>query len=223
MSMLGSPETDSTPCAVRRDGGPSVAGAGASRSSGAEIGSARGAGRADSTSDADSRSTASSHAPTVIPCGMTGVTFGENVTVVHPTKLDGCVLGESVFVGPFTEVQPGVCVGARTRLQSHAFVASNVCIGEDCFVGHGVKFASSAFTVLAPHISEDDLPETGAAVVGNNVLIGTNATILPVTICDNVVIGAGAVVMSDITASGKYVGVPARRMGERKNGSNAGS
>jgi acetyltransferase-like isoleucine patch superfamily enzyme len=40
--------------------------------------------------------------------------------------------------------------------------------------------------------------------------VGTNATILPVTICDQVVIGAGAVVTKDITQSGIYVGNPAR-------------
>jgi acetyltransferase-like isoleucine patch superfamily enzyme len=46
--------------------------------------------------------------------------------------------------------------------------------------------------------------------LGNRVSIGTNATILPVTICDQVVIGAGAVVTKDITVSGIYAGNPAR-------------
>ena len=40
--------------------------------------------------------------------------------------------------------------------------------------------------------------------------VGTNATILPVTICDQVVIGAGAVVTKDITVPGIYAGNPAR-------------
>ena len=46
--------------------------------------------------------------------------------------------------------------------------------------------------------------------VGNRVSIGTNATILPVTVCDGAVIGAGAVVTKDITISGIYAGNPAR-------------
>ena len=46
--------------------------------------------------------------------------------------------------------------------------------------------------------------------IGNNVSIGTNATILPVTICDNVVVGAGAVVTKDISTPGIYAGNPAR-------------
>ncbi len=46
--------------------------------------------------------------------------------------------------------------------------------------------------------------------LGNHVSIGTNATILPVTICDQVVIGAGAVVTKDIVEPGIYAGNPAR-------------
>ena len=46
--------------------------------------------------------------------------------------------------------------------------------------------------------------------VGNRVSIGTNATVLPVCICDDVVIGAGSVVTKDITQPGIYCGNPAR-------------
>ena len=46
--------------------------------------------------------------------------------------------------------------------------------------------------------------------IGNRVSIGTNATILPVSICDDVVIGAGSVVTKDITEPGIYAGNPAR-------------
>ncbi len=46
--------------------------------------------------------------------------------------------------------------------------------------------------------------------IGNRVSIGSNATILPVTICDDIVIGAGTVVTKDIRQSGIYAGNPAR-------------
>jgi len=49
-----------------------------------------------------------------------------------------------------------------------------------------------------------------ATKLGNHVSIGTNATVLPVTICDRVVVGGGAVVTKDITVPGFYVGNPAR-------------
>jgi acetyltransferase-like isoleucine patch superfamily enzyme len=45
--------------------------------------------------------------------------------------------------------------------------------------------------------------------IGNHVSIGSNATILPIEICDYVVIGAGSVVTKNITSSGIYVGNPA--------------
>ncbi|MBK7855417.1 MAG: hypothetical protein IPJ79_11415 [Bacteroidetes bacterium] len=48
--------------------------------------------------------------------------------------------------------------------------------------------------------------------IGNHVSIGTNATILPVTICDNVVIGAGSVVTKSITQPGIYAGNPAKKI-----------
>ena len=48
--------------------------------------------------------------------------------------------------------------------------------------------------------------------IGDRVSIGSNATVLPITICDDVVIGAGAVVTKDITQTGTYVGNPARRL-----------
>jgi acetyltransferase-like isoleucine patch superfamily enzyme len=49
-------------------------------------------------------------------------------------------------------------------------------------------------------------------VIGNRVSIGSNATIMPVRIADDVVIGAGSVVTRDITTPGKYAGNPARRL-----------
>ena len=54
--------------------------------------------------------------------------------------------------------------------------------------------------------------ETAATHIGNNVSIGSNSTILPVSICDNVIIGAGSVVTKDIVESGKYAGNPAKKI-----------
>jgi acetyltransferase-like isoleucine patch superfamily enzyme len=50
--------------------------------------------------------------------------------------------------------------------------------------------------------------------IGNQVSIGSNATILPVDICDRVVIGAGSVVTKSITKPGIYVGNPAKLIKE---------
>lgn len=141
--------------------------------------------------------------------GIVGVDFGENVTVVEPVNLYGCTLGDDTFVGPFVEIQRDVTIGARTRIQSHAFICEMVTIGDDCFISHGAMFINDTFGDGGPAPSgRRDLWRS--TTVGNDVSIGTNATILPVTICDNVVIGAGSVVTKDITEPGIYAGNPAR-------------
>jgi acetyltransferase-like isoleucine patch superfamily enzyme len=85
-----------------------------------------------------------------------------------------------------------------------------VSIGDDCFIGHGVMFINDLFAKGGPARGDKTLwKETK---IGNHVSIGSNATILPVTICDNVVIGAGAVVTKNITEPGVYVGNPAKKI-----------
>ena len=143
--------------------------------------------------------------------GIINVNFGNNVTVVQPVNLYGCSIGDDVFVGPFVEIQKSVTIGARTRVQSHSFVCELVTIGEDCFVGHGVMFINDPFSNGGP--ARGDASLWKPTTVGDRVSIGSNATILPVRICDDAVIGAGAVVTRDIEQPGIYVGVPARFLG----------
>lgn len=142
------------------------------------------------------------------------VVAGEGVTVVEPSNLFECELGDRVFVGPFVEIQRGVRIGARTRVQSHAFICELVTIGEDCFVSHGAMFVNDTFERGGPARGDQTLWKSTS--IGNRVSIGTNATIMPVEICDDVVIGAGAVVTRAITEPGLYAGVPARRIGDFK-------
>jgi acetyltransferase-like isoleucine patch superfamily enzyme len=140
--------------------------------------------------------------------GIVGVTFGKGVTVVQPVNLYGCTIDDESFVGPFVEIQKGVRIGKRCRIQSHAFICELVVIGDDCFVSHGAMFINDVFDTGGPAGGDRKLwKETK---IGNHVSIGTNATILPVTTCDHVVVGAGAVVTKDITVSGIYAGNPAR-------------
>ena len=140
--------------------------------------------------------------------GIVNVTVGKNVTIVEPANVYGCTLGDDVFVGPFVEIQKGVSVGARTRIQSHSFVCELVDIGPDCVVAHGVMFINDPFAIGGPARGRRELWKSTR--VGARVSIGSNATILPVDICSDVVIGAGAVVTRDITEPGIYVGNPAR-------------
>ena len=135
------------------------------------------------------------------------VTFGANVTIVQPVNMYECSLADGVFVGPFVEIQRNVQIGARSRIQSHTFICELVTFGEDCFIGHGVMFINDLFSEGYPARTPAGWKPTH---IGNRVSIGSNATILPVSICDDVVIGAGSVVTKPITQPGTYAGNPAR-------------
>ena len=148
--------------------------------------------------------------PEIRKAGIVDVTFGARVIVTEPCNLSGCTLGDDVFVGPFVEIQRQVVIGARSRVQSHALVCELVMIGEDCFIGHGVMFINDSFMEGGPARGNRSLWKP--TKVGNKVSIGSNATILPVRICDRAVIGAGAVLTSDITEPGIYAGNPARKI-----------
>jgi len=149
-------------------------------------------------------------APALLSSQVRDVTCGERVKIVEPANVYECTLGDDCFIGPFVEIQKGVVIGARTKVQSHAFVCELVTIGSDCFVGHGVMFTNDVFAQGGPACGNRDLWR--ATNVGNRVSIGSNATLLPVRICDGVVIGAGSVVTRDITEPGVYAGNPARRL-----------
>ncbi len=146
--------------------------------------------------------------PELRKVGVVDVKFGENVTLVQPVNLYGCSIGDGTFVGPFVEIQKGATIGKRCRIQSHAFICELVSIGDDCFISHGAMFINDLFANGGPAGENRDLWRP--TKLGNRVSIGTNATVLPVRICDNVVIGAGAVVTKDINVPGIYVGNPAR-------------
>jgi acetyltransferase-like isoleucine patch superfamily enzyme len=136
------------------------------------------------------------------------VVFDENVKVILPVNLYGCEIGKNSFIGPFVEIQKDVKVGNNCKIQSHSFICELVEIGNDCFIGHSVVFINDLFSEGKPAQGNKDLWRK--TKIGNNVSIGSNATILPIEICDNVVIGAGAVVTKDISVAGFYVGNPAK-------------
>ena len=138
------------------------------------------------------------------------VVFGEKVTVVQPVNLYGCTIGSNTFVGPFVEIQKNVRIGNFCKIQSHSFICELVEIGDHCFIGHGVMFVNDLFSNGGP--AGGDPSKWKATRIGDHVSIGSNATILPISICNNVVIGAGAVVTKDITQPGIYAGNPAKKL-----------
>lgn len=148
--------------------------------------------------------------PALLKAQVRDVIVGTGVRIVEPANVYECELGDGCFVGPFVEIQKGVRIGARTKVQSHAFICELVEIGTDCFVGHGVMFTNDLFSKGGP--ARGDRTLWRSTRIGDRVSIGSNATLLPVSICSDVVIGAGAVVTRDITEPGVYAGNPAKQL-----------
>lgn len=148
------------------------------------------------------------HTPTVRQAGIRKVCFGSDVVVVEPVNIYECTIGDGTFVGPFVEIQRGVVIGRHCKIQSHAFVCELVTMGDHCVISHGAKFINDLFRTGKPAGGVKEL--WGTTTLGHHVLVGTNATILPVRICDHAVIGAGSVVTRDIDTPGIYAGNPAR-------------
>ena len=146
----------------------------------------------------------------LIESGIKDVDFGNNIKIVNPVNIYGCTIADDCFIGPFVEIQKDVFIGKRCKVQSHTFICELTSIGDDCFVGHGVMFINDLFSGGGPARGDKSLWRS--TKIGNNVSIGSNSTILPIEICNNVVIGAGSVVTKNITDPGVYVGNPAKKL-----------
>ncbi|MBK0002644.1 acyltransferase [Erwinia sp. S38] len=142
-----------------------------------------------------------------IECSIRDVKTGENVKIITPSNIYQCRLDDDVFVGPFVEIQKGCVIGRGSRIQSHSFLCENVTVGENCFIGHNVTFANDLFRSGAP---DPDTSSWITITLGDNVTIGSGATVLTTSICSGAVIGAGSVVIRPVTVKGIYAGNPAR-------------
>ena len=147
--------------------------------------------------------------PLIKACSISAdIKIGSRVVIIEPSNVYGCEIHDDVFIGPFVEIQRNSVIGRGSKIQSHSFICELVEIGEFCFIAHGVMFINDLFASGAPAGGVQE--KWKHTKIGNNVSIGSNATILPVTICNNVVIGAGSVVTADICKPGIYAGNPAR-------------
>ena len=140
---------------------------------------------------------------------LKNVEVGEGVKIFDYVNAYNCSIGDYSKVGAFVEIQKGASIGKNCKISSHSFICEGVHIEDNCFIGHGVMFINDTFSDGKPAGDQSKWKKTS---IGNNVSIGSNATILPVSICDDVVIGAGAVVTKNIKKKGTYVGNPAKRM-----------
>jgi acetyltransferase-like isoleucine patch superfamily enzyme len=148
------------------------------------------------------------------------VKLGNNVKIFHPNlvNLYGCIIDDETKIGTFVEIQKNAIVGALCKVSSHTFICEGVVLEDEVFIGHGVMFTNDLYPRAT---NEDSSLQTEAdwSVIETRVKrrasIGSNATILPgVTIGENAIVGAGAVVTHDVPDYAIVVGVPARIVGD---------
>jgi acetyltransferase-like isoleucine patch superfamily enzyme len=147
---------------------------------------------------------------------ITNVLVGDNVKFFNFVNVYGCSIDSNTKVGSFVEIQKDVKIGKNCKISSHSFVCSGVTIEDNVFVGHGVMFTNDLFpratNLDGSQQTEQDwtLIET---FVKKGASIGSNATILcGITIGENALIGAGAVVVKDVLANSIVVGNPAKEI-----------
>jgi len=152
----------------------------------------------------------------------TSATLGENITILHPqlVNLYGCHVGDDTKIGAFVEIQKNVTIGARCKISSHSFICEGVTIEDEVFVGHGVMFINDRRPRAAQNgkLLASNQWNMEFTHVCSGASIGSGATIMcGITIGENALIGAGAVVVKDVPANAVVIGNPARilRTGEK--------
>lgn len=135
--------------------------------------------------------------------------IGDNCKIWRFVNLYGAEIGDDCMVGSFVEIQRDATIGRGSRIQTHAFICSLVEISEGVFVGHGAKFINDRYP------PSGDREAWESVYVGDGVSIGTNATILPVEIGADAIVGAGAVVTDDVPSGAIVAGNPAEVVGYR--------
>jgi len=148
------------------------------------------------------------------------VSLGRDVVIFQPdlVNLYGCRIGDGTRIGSFVEIQKNAVVGARCKISSHSFICEGVTLHDEVFVGHGVMFINDLYpraTNIDGSIKTDSDWEVVPTIVKRRAGIGSNATILAgISIGESALIGAGAVIRTDVPDFAIVAGVPARVVGD---------
>jgi UDP-2-acetamido-3-amino-2,3-dideoxy-glucuronate N-acetyltransferase len=145
------------------------------------------------------------------------VKLGRDVTIYDFVNLYGCSIGDESRIGAFVEIQKNATVGARCKISTHCFICEGVTIEDEVFIGHGVMFINDRYprSTANGHLQTEADWQVTPTLVKRGASVGSGAVIMcGVTIGEEALVGAGAVVTHDVLDYGIVAGVPARMVGD---------
>jgi acetyltransferase-like isoleucine patch superfamily enzyme len=145
---------------------------------------------------------------------INNVKLGKDVKIFDFVNLYGCSIDDNTKIGTFVEIQKNASIGKNCKISSHTFICEGVHISDNVFIGHNVTFINDK---LPRATTADGGMQTEAdwkvveTFVKKGASVGSSATILcGLTIGENAIVGAGAVVTKDVPANTIVAGVPAK-------------
>ena len=145
---------------------------------------------------------------------INNVKLGKDVKIYDFVNLYGCSIDDGTKIGTFVEIQKNAFIGKNCKISSHTFICEGVHIEDNVFVGHNVTFINDKHPRAT---NEDGSMQSDAdwkvveTFIRRRASIGSSSTILcGVTVGENSIVGAGAVVTKDVPPNVVVAGVPAK-------------
>jgi acetyltransferase-like isoleucine patch superfamily enzyme len=145
---------------------------------------------------------------------INNVKLGKDVKIFDFVNLYGCSIDDNTKIGTFVEIQKNATIGKNCKISTHTFICEGVHIEDNVFVGHNVTFINDKHPRAA---NPDGSMQTEAdwqvveTFIKKGASIGSSSTILcGVTVGENAIVGAGAVVTKDVPPNTIAAGVPAK-------------
>lgn len=147
-------------------------------------------------------------------CIADDVKLGKSVRIYNFVNLYGCEIGDETKIGAFVEIQKNARIGINCKISSHSFICEGVIIEDNVFIGHGVIFTNDKYpraTNVDGSLQKESDWKVVQTFVKKGASVGSGSTILcGVTIGENAIVGAGAVVTKDVPAHSIVAGVPSK-------------